>query len=181
MSTYNSKFSGAEIDALLEKVASGQVGGASVSEKETLAKEVGATHKHTITLAANMPDNIVMKIRCVTYTADSTPLTVDTMTSLMMQGEGTYFNGYYAGSQNGIAGVSDVIWCLACPEEESDPILMITPGIAGTNCNYIESIDFTNQTAVTKSLATFEAAYGFPVQILIDNLGATFTDDVTEL
>ena len=29
MSTYNSKFSGAEIDTLLEKVASGQVGGGS--------------------------------------------------------------------------------------------------------------------------------------------------------
>jgi hypothetical protein len=180
MSTYNSKFSGAEIDALLEKVASGQVGGASVSEKETLAKEVGATHKHTITLAANMPDNIVMKIRCVTYTADSTPLTVDTMTSLMMQGEGTYFNGYYAGSQNGIAGVSDVIWCLATGEDDS-VTLVVSPGRGITDHNYVESIDFTNQTAVTKSLATFEAASGFPVQILIDNLGATFTDDVTEL
>lgn len=178
MSTYNSKFSGAEIDALLEKVASGQVGGSGSSEKEELAKEVGATHKHTITVAAEIPQyGIIMKFRFVTYLADSTPLTIDTLTSLMA-GLPAYINGYQVTSASGQVIVSDAILGIS---DSDEPVLMVGYMGATSEFQYARSVDFTAQTVDTGYIETFAHVGPVPVQTLIDNSGATFTDDVTEL
>lgn len=182
---YKSKFNGTQIDTLLEKTQelsdlheAGQLGGGS--EKEELAKEIGATHKHTITLSAEVKQyNVIMKIRCITYTADPTPLTPTTMRQLMASGDGTCFNGYYAGSQGGIVGISDAIWCLKKGENGLGSLL-VTTGRVVINHNFVKSIDFTNQTAVNEFFNTFEPTT-IDVQDLIDGIGATFTDTVTEL
>lgn len=175
---YKSKFNGVEIDALLEKVQNGQVeGGGGSSEKEELAKEIGATHKHTITLSMSLPeDNAAMKVRCVTYTADQTPFTVDSMTSLMAQGF-LYFNGYYVVSIGGTIASGDAMFVLGGSEENAE--LMMITGRLLTAYNYVESVDFSSQSATTQSFLTLMNQQ-LPVQELLGQ-GYVFTDTVTEL
>lgn len=173
MSTYNSKFSGAEIDALLEKVASGQVGGASVSEKETLAKEIGATHKHTITLHMEM-DGMIMKARGVTYSNSADPLTVDLICDFLRFIDGGYMDGYFGMSANGHILVGSVKWCL----REGD--LIIITSQRAELIDYIKEVDFTASATTPGTVGVLALGEPIPVSDVIAD-GATFTDDVTEL
>lgn len=175
MSTYNSKFSGAEIDALLEKVASGQVGGGGgSSEMEELAKEVGATHKHTITLT-NPPALGGAKVRGITYTNSADPLTVDRLEQLLGYANGAYVNGTWAMSANGITAAGNVIWCLSL-----DGVLVVVSGQMVDSLNYVESVDFTASTATTNTVPVLGTASMLPVSQVIA-AGGIFIDDVTEL
>lgn len=170
MSTYNSKFSGAEIDTLLEKVASGQVGGGGSSEKEELAKEVGATHKHTITI--DMGD--FGKARFVMYASCEDPFTFEELNRFVGT-MGAYLNGY------AVANVNNIVTVLgACAQGVSELGLVLKTGeILGTS-NVITNVDFTNQT-VEKTELPFMMFEPIPLEPIIANGRGTFTDTVTEL
>lgn len=174
MSTYNSKFSGAKIDELLEKVASGQVGGGGSSEKEDLAKEMGATHKHTITL-----DIGVMGVwfRCVTYTKDATPFTVETLTSAIS--DTSYLNAYGFVATNGVGAIVDGYFAVV--NEGGEQSLAIVAGGIFNRYEFVYSVDFVNQSTNSTAAIIQAAERVTLVPLLIEHAGAIFTDDVTEL
>ena len=179
MSTYNSKFSGAEIDALLEKVASGQVGGASVSEKEALAKEIGATHKHTITLSNSM-EGMAMKARCVLYNSSAEALNCETMQSCLciMGEEPLYINGSFALNFGGEVVTGDSLWAVMEVGTDNHKLCvsLIRHGIHQTLVSFV---NFTEQTTSEETNVYFKTG---PSEILgMLEAGFTFTDDVTEL
>lgn len=175
MSTYNSKFSGAEIDALLEKVKNGQVesSGGGSSEKEELAKELGATHKHTITLDIGAMGSV----RCVTYTKDATPFTVETLTSTISNA--SYLNAYGIFAASGVFAMVDGYFAVG--EEEGEQFLALAMGGRFNHYEFVNSVDFTNQStnSIPTTIQAFEGV--LPVSMLIEQAGAIFIDDVTEL
>ena len=187
MSTYNSKFSGAEIDEILGKAEelatlheAGQLGGrgSGVSEKEAFAKELGATHKHTITLALIIAEyNVVTKFRFVTYMAGSAPLTVDSLCGTLVQGDNAFINGYYGLSYNGMVGVGDAV--LGVGTGEAGAELTLNMKKRADTYEFINTVNFTAQSYNSTTVALFEET-PTSVQSMIEQ-GFTFTDDVTEL
>ena len=184
MSTYNSKFSGAQIDEILRKAEelatlheAGQLGGggSGVSEKEAFAKELGATHKHTITLALIIAEyNVVTKFRFVTYMAGSAPLTVDSLCGALVQGDNAFINGYYGLSYNGMVCVGDAVLGVGAGEE-----LTLNMKKRANTYEFINTVDFNAQSYNSTTVALFEET-PTSVQSMIER-GFTFTDDVTEL
>ena len=174
MSTYNSKFSGAEIDALLEKVDSGQVGGGGgSSEMEELAKEVGATHKHTITLT-NPPALGGAKVRGITYTNSADPLTVNRLEQLLGFANGAYVIGVWAMSAGGVTAAGSALWCLS-----EAGLTIITSQVAAAP-TLVTSVDFDASTVTTVSIPLLGSESVIPVSQVIE-AGGILNDDVTEL
>lgn len=182
MSTYNSKFSGAKIDEILGKAEelatlheAGQLGGggSGVSEKEAFAKELGATHKHTITLDIGTMGSV----RCVTYTKDATPFTVETLTSAMIKS--SYLNAYGIFAATGVFAMVDGYFAVS--EDGGEQALVLAMNGIFRHYEFVNSVDFTNQStnSIPTTIQAFDGALA--VSMLIEHAGAIFTDTVTEL
>lgn len=184
MSTYNSKFSGAKIDEILGKAEElatlheeGQLGGGGSggAEKDAFVKECGATHKHTITV--NVTIDAVISIRCVVYNKAATAFTVNTLTTYF-ENSGVGVNGFccmYIGGNHFF--VSDVVWCIS---REGAGLIAAMGSLAQVH-SYVGSVDFENQTYTESSISLISPTEMIPIATIIDEMGGTFTDDVTEL
>lgn len=177
MSTYNSKFSGAEIDALLEKVASGQVGGGGGGSLITDAelKEMGLTHKHELCFSVSIPDMGAFKIKYNSYTANAIQYTVDTVKetlSTYASGIGIQWEWVLVTYGMGVKGTTSA--CVADGEVGFKDMNFPAP------INIVTSIDFENKTY--SSDPTHAGGSDFVrIDDLINSFGAIFTDTVTEL
>ena len=176
MSTYNSKFSGAQIDELLEKVASGQVGGGGSSLiTDAELKEMGLTHKHELCFSASVAGEGEFKIKCNLYNASDIQFTVDTTKELLSsyaQLLGIQWEWVVAVGGVGVKGTTST--CVEDGEVGFKDMNFPAP------INIVTSIDFENKTY--SSDPTYAGGSRFvSISMLIDSLGTTFTDTVTEL
>lgn len=179
MSTYNSKFSGAEIDALLEKVASGQVGGGGGgSEKEPVLKELGATHKHLCKLGFSPADGVTVVGWVYLYNNITEAYTLDTLGNYLTESQ-TLLNGYMVYVMNGQMGACGDIK-IGCVADDSSMFvgIMLPTGLYGQKI--ITNVDFGNQNA-TEGVITLMGYETLPLSNMASLNGFTFTDDVTEL
>lgn len=188
MSTYTSKFSGAEIDTLLEKTqelsnlhATGQLGGGGSggSEKEPVLKELGATHKHLCKLSASPADGVTIVVWLYLYNNIANEHTpdeaVDYLTSC-----GTMQNGYMAQTMNGQLMTSGDVKIGNIRVDESTTTIGIVAPLECSLNNVVSSVDFSNQTATSETMP-FIRYQTFTLDEMISMDGFTFTDNVTEL
>lgn len=188
MSTYNSKFSGAEIDTLLEKTkelsdlhAAGQLGGGGGggSEKEPVLKELGATHKHLCKLSASPDEGFTMAVWLYLYNNSANAYTADEAVNYLTNCW-TMQNGYMAQAMNGKLMASGDVKIGKIKFDESTTTIGIVAPLECSLNNVVSSVDFSNQTATSETMP-FIRYEALPLDEMISMDGFTFTDTVTEL
>lgn len=178
MSTYNSKFSGAQIDELLTKVEEGKAGGSGGSEKEPVLKELGATHKHLCKLSAPA-DGMTIVVWFYLYNNIADAYTADGVLTHLTEA-GLMVNGYMAYVYNGLFVISvDVKIGNIVFDESTTSIGLIFPGGCAL-MNVVSNVDFSGQTATSEKMPIVGYT---PISLseMISADGFTFTDTVTEL
>ena len=173
---YKSKFNGVQIDELLTAVEEGNVGGGGSSLiTDAELKEMGLTHKHELCISASIQGEGAFKVKCNLYNAIATQFTVDTTIELLApyaQLLGIQWEWVVVVGGSGVKGTTST--CVEDGEVGFKDMNFPAP------ISIVTYIDFGSQTYSSDN--TYAGGSSFiGINALISELGATFTDTVTEL